>query len=118
MARVDEALQSQLGNVEATYGKPIKAWIKPNATRSGQPPPHRRPAVQETLWAASRGIKGFRGSASVATWIFTIVRNYCVRLIKREPVYADLDDVLPTLAAPRTQLDDEVVTAAVSRCGR
>ncbi len=72
-------------------------------------------AVQETLWAASRGIKGFRGSASVATWLFTIVRNYCLRLIKREPVYADLDDVLPVLADPKTQLDDEVVTAAVSR---
>ena len=33
-------------------------------------------AVQETLWAAARAIKSFRGSASsIVSWMFTIVRR-------------------------------------------
>src|SRR5262249_7048082 len=41
-------------------------------------------AVQETLWAATRAIRTFRGTAtSIASWLFTIVRNECFRLIDR-----------------------------------
>ena len=41
-------------------------------------------AVQETLWAATRAIKTFRGSASsIVSWMFTIVRRECFRLIDR-----------------------------------
>ncbi len=41
-------------------------------------------AVQETLWAATRALKTFRGSASsIASWMFTIVRRECYRLIDR-----------------------------------
>jgi RNA polymerase sigma-70 factor (ECF subfamily) len=39
-------------------------------------------AVQETLWAATRAIRAFRGSASsIVSWMFTIVRRECLRLI-------------------------------------
>jgi RNA polymerase sigma-70 factor (ECF subfamily) len=41
-------------------------------------------AVQETIWAATRAIKSFRGSASsIVAWLFTIVRRECLRLIDR-----------------------------------
>src|SRR5262245_40696630 len=41
-------------------------------------------AVQETLWAATRAIKTFRGSAStLVSWLFTIIRRECLRLIDR-----------------------------------
>ncbi len=41
-------------------------------------------AVQETLWAASRAIRTFRGTASsIASWLFTIVRRECIRAIDR-----------------------------------
>ena len=41
-------------------------------------------AVQETLWAATRAIRTFRGTASAITsWLFTIVRRECYRLIDR-----------------------------------
>src|SRR5215470_2782018 len=41
-------------------------------------------AVQEALWAATRAIRTFRGTAtSIASWLFTIVRNECFRLIDR-----------------------------------
>ena len=40
-------------------------------------------AVQETLWAATRAIRTFRGTASAITsWLFTIVRRECMRLIE------------------------------------
>lgn len=54
-------------------------------------------AVQETLWAATRAIKTFRGSASsIASWMFTIVRRECLRLIDRNreaPLGGEEDDV-------------------------
>lgn len=41
-------------------------------------------AVQETLWAATRAIRAFRGTASsIASWLFTMVRRECLRLIDR-----------------------------------
>jgi RNA polymerase sigma-70 factor (ECF subfamily) len=47
-------------------------------------------AVQETLWAATRAIRAFRGTASsIASWLFTMVRRECLRLLHgrgRRPV--------------------------------
>jgi RNA polymerase sigma-70 factor (ECF subfamily) len=41
-------------------------------------------AVQETLWAATRAIGAFRGAAtSIASWLFTIVRRECLRILER-----------------------------------
>lgn len=41
-------------------------------------------ALQETMWAASRAIQTFRGSASsIVSWMFTIIRRECYRLIDR-----------------------------------
>ena len=41
-------------------------------------------AVQETLWAATRAMQHFRGSAStVVSWLFTIVRRECLRLLEQ-----------------------------------
>jgi RNA polymerase sigma-70 factor (ECF subfamily) len=40
-------------------------------------------AVQETLWAATRAIRAFRGTAETVTrWLFTIVRNECYRRLE------------------------------------
>ena len=41
-------------------------------------------ALQETLWAATRAIGTFRGAASsIVSWMFTIIRRECYRLIDR-----------------------------------
>ena len=58
-------------------------------------------AVQETLWAATRAIKAFRGSASsIVSWMFTIVRRECLRLIegrRRSPMgLSGAEDSFPT----------------------
>lgn len=43
-------------------------------------------ALQETLWAATRAIATFRGAASsIVSWMFTIIRRECYRLIDRHP---------------------------------
>jgi RNA polymerase sigma-70 factor, ECF subfamily len=60
-------------------------------------------AVQETLWAATRAIRTFRGTASAITsWLFTIVRRECLRLLeghRRAPAPLDgNDDEMPTSA--------------------
>ncbi len=57
-------------------------------------------AVQETLWAATRAIRKFRGPASsIVSWMFTIVRRVCLRLIEgqhRGPTTLEgTEDALP-----------------------
>lgn len=60
-------------------------------------------AVQEALWAATRAIKTFRGSASaVATWLFTIVRRECFRRLDKLRQRREIG------------IDDEVIEGAVS----
>jgi RNA polymerase sigma-70 factor (ECF subfamily) len=64
-------------------------------------------AVQETLWAAAKAIGNFRRAAAVTTWLFTIVRNKCHRLLFHEHDEADLADLLPRVPDPgRTPEDD------------
>jgi len=53
--------------------------------------------LQETLIAAARGIRDFRGASSVSTWLYTIARSFCLkhhRTSKFAPVHVEsLDDV-------------------------
>lgn len=35
--------------------------------------------MQETLLAAARGLREFRGGASLSTWLFTIARSFCIK---------------------------------------
>jgi RNA polymerase sigma-70 factor (ECF subfamily) len=81
-------------------------------------------AVQETLWAATRAIKAFRGTASsLASWLFTIVRRECLRLIegrRRAPAGLDgaEDDYAGELADPEdatvAQRRGELLAAALA----
>jgi RNA polymerase sigma-70 factor (ECF subfamily) len=70
-------------------------------------------AVQETLWAATRAIRAFRGGPSAITsWLFAIVRRECFRLFERWKLEhragVDADAVDPLDVA--TSLDDEVAS--------
>ncbi len=35
--------------------------------------------LQETLLAAARGIKDFRGGSAISTWLYTIARSFCIK---------------------------------------
>src|SRR5688500_8551793 len=39
--------------------------------------------VQETLLAMVRTLRGFRGDASVSTWLYTIARSFCIKKRRR-----------------------------------
>lgn len=64
-------------------------------------------ALQETLFAASRAIRTFRGTASsIVSWMFTIIRRECYRLIDRHremPLPIEALDGEPDSAAPPDQ---------------
>ena len=70
-------------------------------------------AVQETLWAAARSIRTFRRAAAITTWLFTIVRNCCHRMVRKHRGQEDLADVLPALADGRGLIEDQVVAEQI-----
>jgi RNA polymerase sigma-70 factor (ECF subfamily) len=42
-------------------------------------------ALQETLFAAWRGLSGFEGRASLRSWLYRVATNACLRLAERRP---------------------------------
>lgn len=52
-------------------------------------------ALQEAYLAAHRAIGGFRGEASLATWLFRLVRNECLGRLRRQ---ARRHNVVPMVA--------------------
>jgi RNA polymerase sigma-70 factor, ECF subfamily len=79
-------------------------------------------AVQETIWAATRAIRTFRGTAtSIASWMFTIVRRECLRLLRRQRRVAPLDgedelvaDVVDPADAVARERRVELLASAIS----
>ncbi len=61
-------------------------------------PEDAKDVAQETLLAAARGLREFRGASSISTWLFTIARSFCIKKRRRrvgEPtdqVSLDADD--------------------------
>lgn len=39
--------------------------------------------LQETLLAMARGIRDFRGSSSISTWLYTVARSFCIKKRRR-----------------------------------
>ena len=39
--------------------------------------------LQETLLSFARGVRGFRGSSSLSTWLYAVARNHCIRKRRR-----------------------------------
>jgi RNA polymerase sigma-70 factor (ECF subfamily) len=54
--------------------------------------------LQESLLAAARGIRSFRGAAAVSTWLYTIARSFCIKK-RRRSVFAPTEVSLDTEAA-------------------
>jgi RNA polymerase sigma-70 factor (ECF subfamily) len=42
-----------------------------------------REVVQDTLLAAARNMRDFRGDSSLSTWLYTIARSYCIKRRRR-----------------------------------
>ncbi len=42
-------------------------------------PEDAKDVLQDTLLAAARGARGFRGGSSLSTWLYTIARSFCIK---------------------------------------
>jgi len=51
-----------------------------------------REVLQETLLAAFRHLSGFRGDASLSTWLFQIARSFCIKERRGVRPASSLDD--------------------------
>jgi RNA polymerase sigma-70 factor (ECF subfamily) len=47
--------------------------------------------LQETLLAAARSLRGFRGSSSLSTWLYSIARGFCIKK-RRRSKFAPADE--------------------------
>ena len=54
--------------------------------------------LQESLLAAARALPGFRGAASIGTWLYTIARSFCIKK-RRRSVFAPTEVSLDTEAS-------------------
>lgn len=89
-------------SVEAIYGQHADfAWR--SLRRLGVPPDDLPDAMQDVFLTVHRTLAGFRGRASVSTWLFTICRSVArdrrMRAHRRYEVQADLDDEIIDLRA-------------------
>jgi RNA polymerase sigma-70 factor, ECF subfamily len=48
--------------------------------------------LQETLLAAARNVKDFRGGSSLSTWLYTIARSFCIKR-RRRAKYAPAEEL-------------------------
>ncbi|AKT38132.1 sigma-70 family RNA polymerase sigma factor [Chondromyces crocatus] len=55
--------------------------------------------LQETLLAMARGVRDFRGTSSLSTWLYTIARSFCLKK-RRRSKFAPDEHSLDTDAAP------------------
>jgi RNA polymerase sigma-70 factor (ECF subfamily) len=57
--------------------------------------------LQDTLLAAARGVRDFRGSASLSTWLYTIARSFCIKKRRRSKFAPAEEESLD--AGPRSE---------------
>jgi RNA polymerase sigma-70 factor (ECF subfamily) len=59
--------------------------------------------LQETLFAAARSLRGFRGGSSLSTWLYAIARGFCIKKRRRSRFAGEevsLSGRSPALALP------------------
>lgn len=62
-------------------------------------PEDAKDVLQETLLAAARGMREFRGGSSLSTWLYTIARSFCIKR-RRQSKFAPVEEVpFDTVAA-------------------
>lgn len=79
--------------------------------------------LQDTLLAAARTVRGFRGASSVSTWLYTIARSFCIKRRRRgryAPEFMSLESEAPEARAaadpasgPEQALADREIAAAL-----
>jgi RNA polymerase sigma-70 factor (ECF subfamily) len=57
-------------------------------------PEDAKDVLQETLLAAARGVKDFRGASAVSTWLYTIARSFCIKKRRRSKFAPEVEESL------------------------
>ena len=80
--------------------------LEPRVFRFGmkmcRDPEDARDVSQETLFAAARTLGGFRGDASLSTWLYAIARSFCIKARRRSafaPELVSLESAAPEARA-------------------
>src|SRR5512143_1364177 len=70
-------------------------------------PEDAKDVLQETLLAAARTVKDFRGASSVSTWLYTIARSFCIKKRRRSKFAPEQEESLDAvLFGDGVQLQD------------
>jgi RNA polymerase sigma-70 factor (ECF subfamily) len=113
-AEDDALLQAAQGGDAAALDELLRRY-QPQIIRFGmrmcRDPEDAREILQETLFAAARTLRGFRGASSLSTWLYTIARSFCIKRRRRgafAPEVVSLDaGSAGALAAPDPAPDPE-----------
>lgn len=74
-----------------------------------------REVLQETMLAAFRNLPGFRGDASLSTWLYQIARSFCIKQRRgARPTIALEPDLPDPQASPEAQLQARRIGAALA----
>lgn len=76
-------------------------------------------ALQEALVDAWRRIGRFRGDAAFSTWMYRVVTNRCLGMLRRRtPVPVEIDDTAPAPDSPARAAELDAELAALGRALR
>lgn len=96
MDPTDDALLAALRNGDDEAVAKLLERYAPAVYRFGakmcRDPEDAKDVMQDTLLAAARGFREFRGGAALSTWLFTIARSFCIKK-RRQRVGAPTDTV-------------------------
>ncbi|MBI3892463.1 MAG: sigma-70 family RNA polymerase sigma factor [Candidatus Wallbacteria bacterium] len=100
----DASLLAAVRDGDARALETLLARYEPRILRFGmtlcRDPEDARDVLQETLLAMARTLDGFRGDASIATWLFTIANRFCIKRRRRARPQAPLDESALPDSAP------------------
>jgi RNA polymerase sigma-70 factor, ECF subfamily len=83
-------------------------------------PEDAKDVLQDTLLSVARNVRDFRGSSSIATWLYTVARSFCVKK-RRKSKFAPRGDVAPLegaaeqVADPGQAADESMASKQVER---
>ncbi|HTM43305.1 MAG TPA: sigma-70 family RNA polymerase sigma factor [Polyangiaceae bacterium] len=79
-------------------------------------PEDARDVMQETLLAAAKGVREFRGASSFLTWLYTVARSFCIKkrraskFAPAQTISLNAQDVDPNIPAPGAGADEAAST--------
>jgi RNA polymerase sigma-70 factor, ECF subfamily len=75
--------------------------------------------LQDTLLAAARNVRDFRGASSISTWLYTIARSFCIKQRRRSKFAPEAEESLdaPSTAKAARALADPARAADESLAG-